>query len=168
MACKSLPGKSIAEDPSAYLGGGGAGGPFGGGYSNGAASNASKMLPPSCTSGGAASAAPPPHHSQPTRTFNTTPPPPRLDPLSIGLDHFESDHALALELHRLQTLLVLFFGDSNVGLEAATALGERFRGLGQDPRQTMAAATDMIRRSHDSDRAKQYDWYQWKTNGIVP
>ena len=77
-------------------------------------------------------------------------------------------HALALELHRLQTLLVLFFGDSNVGLEAATALGERFRGLGQDPRQTMAAATDMIRRSHDSDRAKQYDWYQWKTNGIVP
>ena len=48
----------------------------------------------------AASAAPPPHHSQPTRTFNTTPPPPRLDPLSIGLDHFESDHALALELAR--------------------------------------------------------------------
>ena len=98
VACKSLPGKSIAEDPAAYLGGGA--GAFGGGYSNGAASNASKMLPPSCTSGGAASAAPPPHHSQPTRTFNTTPPPPRLDPLSIGLDHFESDHALALELAR--------------------------------------------------------------------
>ncbi|KAH8094031.1 phosphatidylinositol kinase [Aureococcus anophagefferens] len=74
----------------------------------------------------------------------------------------------SLNFARLQTLLVLFFGDSNVGLEAATALGERFRGLGQDPRQTMAAATDMIRRSHDSDRAKQYDWYQWKTNGIVP
>ena len=22
--------------------------------------------------------------------------------------------------------------------------------------------------SHNSERAKQYDWYQWRTNGIVP
>ena len=77
-------------------------------------------------------------------------------------------HALANDLHRLQTLLVLFFGDTNVGVDAATKLGDRFRGLGDDPRVTLGVATDMIKRSHDSPRGKQYDWYQWKTNGIVP
>ena len=75
-------------------------------------------------------------------------------------------HAIAAELAALQTLLVLFFGDSPVGVDAARRLGDRFAGLDGDPRRTVAFATDLIARSFDSDRGKQYDWYQWKTNGI--
>ena len=77
-------------------------------------------------------------------------------------------HALAADLHELQTTLALFFGDAPFGADAARKLGDRFADLDGDPRRTVAVATEMIRQSHNSERAKQYDWYQWRTNGIVP
>jgi phosphatidylinositol 4-kinase len=77
-------------------------------------------------------------------------------------------HALAADLHELQTTLALFFGDAPFGADAARKLGDRFADLDGDPRRTVVIATEMIRQSHNSERAKQYDWYQWRTNGIVP
>ena len=77
-------------------------------------------------------------------------------------------HALAADLHELQTTLALFFGDVPFGADAARKLGDRFADLDGNPRRTVAVATEMIRQSHNSERAKQYDWYQWRTNGIVP
>ena len=77
-------------------------------------------------------------------------------------------HALAADLHELQTTLALFFGDAPFGADAARKLGDRFDDLDGDPRRTVVIATEIIRQSHNSERAKQYDWYQWRTNGIVP
>ena len=77
-------------------------------------------------------------------------------------------HALAADLHELQTTLALFFGDVPSAPTPRGKLGDRFADLDGDPRRTVAVATEMIRQSHNSERAKQYDWYQWRTNGIVP
>ena len=57
--------------------------------------------------------------------------------------------------------------DSPVGVDAARKLGDRFADLDGDPRSTVPVANDLIARSYNSDRARQYDWYQWKTNGIM-
>ena len=66
-------------------------------------------------------------------------------------------HALAADLHELQTTLALFFGDVPFGADAARKLGDRFADLDGDPRRTVAVATEMTRQSHNSERAKQYD-----------
>ena len=42
-------------------------------------------------------------------------------------------HALAADLHELQTTLALFFGDAPFGADAARKLGDRFADLDGDP-----------------------------------
>ncbi|KAJ8606095.1 hypothetical protein CTAYLR_005197 [Chrysophaeum taylorii] len=78
-------------------------------------------------------------------------------------------HALRANLARLQTLLLLSFeGDRKVH-DLTRSLALRFRGLLEQPDFSAAVTTSMalIQQALNSERTKQYDWYQWKTNGIL-
>mmetsp|Transcript_2012 Transcript_2012/g.6083 ORF Transcript_2012/g.6083 Transcript_2012/m.6083 type:complete len:639 (+) Transcript_2012:95-2011(+) len=76
--------------------------------------------------------------------------------------------AFAEHLHHLQTLLVLFFGDTPKVHDLAHALFLRFAHLrNQDHPTALAFASRLVHLALSNDRTKQYDWYQWKTNGII-
>lgn len=78
-------------------------------------------------------------------------------------------HAIARNFHKCHTLLLLFFGDASPKLrEVSLALAERLELVRTDNRAAAyAAAMRLVKQALSSDRTKQYDWYQWKTNGIL-
>lgn len=81
-------------------------------------------------------------------------------------------HALSNNLHKLQNLVALFFGDDDSNdkgsQQAAEALARRFAHLtGRDPQTAVAFAMRLVEQALSNDRTRQYDWYQWKTNGII-
>lgn len=77
--------------------------------------------------------------------------------------------AIAQNFHKCHTLLVLFFGDASPKLrEVSLALAQRLELARTENRAAAYAfAMRLVKQALSSDRTKQYDWYQWKTNGIL-
>jgi len=86
-----------------------------------------------------------------------------LDVLTNGL------HALAKHRRKLSALLALFFVDQPAKTQhaLATDLARKFADLDGTKLTTFAVARGLIKEALASKRTDQYDWYQWKTNGII-
>mmetsp|Transcript_8469 Transcript_8469/g.27744 ORF Transcript_8469/g.27744 Transcript_8469/m.27744 type:complete len:657 (+) Transcript_8469:49-2019(+) len=79
-------------------------------------------------------------------------------------------HALHKHRNKLHALLTLFFvrGHSPRRQHAIhLAFLNKFNDLDGTPDTTAAVARGLIQEALTSERTKQYDWYQWKTNGYI-
>ena len=78
-------------------------------------------------------------------------------------------HAIYKHRSKLQALLALYFTGHPQKRQHAVQHNFllKFNDLDGHPATTAAVARGLIREALNSERTRQYDWYQWKTNGYI-